>query len=702
MSPSSLKAALHTARVLVVDDDPFALALINRLVEPVVAELLLAHDGVTGLEVWRHEQPDVIITDVNMPDMDGLTMSGKIKSMDPDAQIIVLSGSNKTENLTRAIEVGVDRYVFKPVDAKLLIDALAKSFKDRQRALDIRMAQMVFEVANEGIMITDTVPNVLMVNPAFSQITGYRPDEIIGQPTSILSSGEHDEAFYRGLWSTLHAHGRWSGEITNRRKNGDRYTQWLSIAAVSSRFSGVQRYVGLISDISDRKREEEQIRRLAHFDNLTGLPNRAQFNDRLSREIAAANRKRTELAVLYVDLDYFKQINDKFGHAMGDEVLRLTASRMCANVRQTDTVSRRGGDEFVVILDANEGKASAQIVCEKIADALAQPCVINGKTIHIGVSIGVAMYPTDADDLDSLLNAADMALYEAKRTGRGRHCFYRSETMRVANSRQDMERALRAGLNNWSYSLRYLPEISLATGELENVEALLRFHHPTLGLMDAGRFLEIAESIGIMPELGRKALAKASEELQELSKTHCKMGLVVDLSARQMSAPNAVASLLNILKDVGLKPEEVTFECPESALKGNPEAMETLYQLASSGCKFTLDDFGAGYCSFSLISQLPMSSIKIDRTFIGQIDNSIQYRQLVAALVAFGQRLHLRTIAEGVETETQIHFLKEIGCDSVQGYAFGEPMSIESLQNFLKSECWKDTLKTPRLGASNT
>lgn len=698
MSASSLKASLRTSRVLVVDDDPFALALINRLVEPIVAELLVAHDGKTGIEAWKNEQPDVIITDVAMPEMDGLTMAGRIKAMDPDAQIIVLSASNQTDNLTRAIEVGIDRYVFKPVDAKLLLDALAKCFKDRQRALDIRMAQMVFEVANEGIMITDTTPNVLMVNPAFSQITGFRPDEIVGQPTSILSSGEHDEEFYRGLWSTLHAHGRWSGEITNRRKNGDRYTQWLSIAAVASRFSGVQRYVGLISDISDRKREEEQIRRLAHFDILTGLPNRAQFNDRLNREIAAANRKRTEIALLYVDLDYFKQINDKFGHAIGDEVLRIAANRMCANVRQTDTVSRRGGDEFVMILDASSGTESAQVVCQKISDALAEPFIIDGKSIQVGASIGVAMYPRDADDFESLLHAADMALYEAKGAGRGRHCFYRSDTMRAANSRQDMERELRAGLSNWRYSLRYLPEISLATGELENVEALLRFHHPSLGLMDAGRFLEIAEAIGIMPELGRKALAKASEELRVLSKTHCHIGLVVDLSARQMSAPNAVASLLNILRDVGLKPEDVTFECPESALKGNPEAMQTLYQLASSGCKFTLDDFGAGYCSFSLISQLPMSSIKIDRTFISQIDDSIQYRQLVAALVAFGQRLHLRTIAEGVETETQIHFLKEIGCDSVQGYAFGEPMDIDSLQDFLKSGRWKSKLNRPTLG----
>ncbi|MEY4593161.1 MAG: hypothetical protein RIR18_2056 [Pseudomonadota bacterium] len=675
--------SLKRAKVLVVEDDPVMRRMIEVILTPKVRQLVLAENGQEGLSLWRTEQPDVVVTDISMPLMNGLEMSAEIHALDEDSEIIILSSSNEVSDLARAMEIGVERYVFKPVSAKLLLDAVLKCFLSRLRSVELRLSRMVFEVANEGILITDDRQHVLAVNPAFSQITGYRPDEIVGKHTRILSSGLHEADFYRSMWDSISSHGRWAGEVTNRRQDGSLYVQWLSIAGVSSGLGNTQQYVGLVSDISDRKKEEELIRKLAHFDGLTGLANRALFDDRLQREMAGSKRHNHSIAVLFIDLDCFKHVNDTYGHAVGDVVLKTVAARMCSCVRQTDMVSRRGGDEFVVILEEVTSPEMASLVCTKLIEAIAQPILFDGHSFVVTASIGVAMAPDDAEDVESLLNAADFALYEAKGSGRNRYSFFSQETMRSVNVRMDMEKELRDGMVNWRYSLHYLPEVCLRTGKVRNVEALLRFDHPEFGLLDAGRFLELAEEIGIMPELGNRALAQATSEAALLSSDKLEIGLVIDLSARQLAAPSAAKGLLAVLDAAGVPKERITFESAEKSINGNDEAMKTLYALAASGCKFTLDDFGVGYCSFSLLSQLPMTAIKIDRSFVAQLAFGDQYRQLVAALIAFSQRLGLKSIAEGVETQAQLDFLKDAGCDYAQGYFFGKPMNFETIRAYV-------------------
>lgn len=686
----SATPSLSTARVLIVDDEPFMRTLLSRLLAPHVAEVRVAANGEEGLAAWQEDQPDVIVTDISMPVMDGLAMSEAIKARDPDSAIIVISASSDIEDLRRAIDIGVERYVFKPVDTKLLLDAVSKCLRDRAHALDLQMAKMVFEVGGEGILVTDAEPRILACNPAFSAISGYRPDEIVGRKVSVLASGQHDADFYRGMWNGLRTHGRWSGEITNRRKNGDLYSEWLSIVAVDSKFKGVRRYVGIVSDITERKRQEEYIRRLAHFDSLTGLPNRILFQDRLQRAIVETRRHGGKLALLFLDLDHFKAVNDNFGHALGDEILKAVAARMQDSVRQSDTVSRRGGDEFVLLLEVGDRDERVAAVGNKLIDNISQTIQVGDCKVAVGASIGIALFPDDADDAESLLAAADNALYEAKAAGRNRCSYFRPETQARAWLRLDMERELREGLRDWRFSVRYLPEICLRTGEPEHIEALLRFQHPVHGLIEAGRFLEIAEEIGIMPELGRRALAEAAAELADLAPlARRRPGLVVDLSARQLAAPGAVDGLLATLAQAGVDTADITFECPETAISGQEQAMKTLLRLAEAGCKFTLDDFGAGYCSFNLLRQLPMNSIKIDRSFVGEIDQQPQSRELVAALIAFGKRLGLRTIAEGVESIEQLRCLQENGCDSAQGFVFGEPMDKLALQRFLADPGWR-------------
>ncbi len=669
---------ISRARVLLFAPESAGRDELVEILAPAVGELLFASNGDSVLDCWRSEDPDIVVALRESPEIDVLTVGESLRKLDADALILIVSSAADNDFLHRVIELGIDAHLVRPIVPAQLLDTLARCMRDRRRVLDLKMASMVFEVVNEGILITDEHARILAVNPAFSALTGYRPDEVVGQRASMLSSGLHARDFYLNMWNALLTQGRWSGEITNRRKNGSFYDQWLSIAAVDGELGSPRRFVGLISDISERKRDEERMRRMAHFDSLTGLPNRVLFMDRLQRSMARARRYQQKLAVLYLDLDHFKRINDRWGHDAGDEVLKVVASRMTRALRVSDTVSRRGGDEFVLILEQGEMVESLPGICRKLLEEITREISFAGVTLRVEASIGVAIFPDDAQEPDALLAAADVALYEVKASGRRGFRFFRPRGSFPAGDYHDLARALRDGIDDWRYSLHYLPEISLRTGKAEHIEALLRFQHPEFGLLDAGRFLEIAEEIGIMPELGRRALAQAALELRSMDGDP---GLVIDLSARQLSAPDALKHLLETLAAAGVPNQRITFECTEAALTGSERSVQTLLGLAASGCKFSLDDFGAGYCSFSLLSQLPMSSIKIDRSFVSEMTANPQLRELVAALVAFAQRLGVRAVAEGVETEAQLALLRAMGCDAAQGYLFTKPLGIKELRD---------------------
>ncbi len=678
---------LIEARVLVVDDDPVVRAQLQQVVAGMVTEVHAADDGLTGLALWRGWNPDLVVTDIMMPIMDGLVMSKAIRREDASAQIVVVTSSSEAQHLRQALDIGIDRYVLKPVDKRLLEDAIFKCLKDLYRQRELKLARLVFESTTEGVVVTDDQHRILAVNPAFSEITGYREDEAMGRKASLMASGKHDAAFYHNMEECLRSLGRWSGEIVNRRKSGELYSEWLSIVAVEQPGKRGMQFIGLFSDITERKREEDNIRRLAHFDSLTGLPNRILLMDRLKRAMSRVGRRGEPLGVLYLDLDRFKPVNDQYGHAFGDLVLIQAAERMVDCVRDVDMVSRRGGDEFIIVLDVQQDlREGVALVARKLIDAVSQPYRIEGREVSIGASIGVAIYPYDGDDMESLLEAADAALYAAKREGRGNYRFYRHEDQQVVNARLSLEDALRRGNAEGRFELRYLPEISLASGRVERIEMLLRFRHPDHGVMEARRFLDLAEELGLLTDLGLKMLAQAVWALASNEIQH--VGLTMDMSARQLAALGGAQPIIEALAGLSLPREALTFEFTERAVTGNEVGLKTLYSLANAGFRCSLDDFGAGYCSFALLQQLPLSSIKIDMSFIEEIDQVKQSRELVAALLAFGKRLGLRTVAEGVNTPTQLAFLRENGCDAVQGYLFGEPLESTELQAYLSAQSW--------------
>lgn len=668
---------LNQSRILIAGVDHALVDQIAVLIEPLVAELSIIRDNEDGLNEWYRLEPDLLVLAVNSSLGGGFSLLEDLRAADPDAVVMVISQHSDADYLHRLIRLDVDAHLTVPIDPLLLIDLLSRCVRDRQRVLDLKMARMVFEVANEGIMITDEHSRLLAVNPAFSSLTGYRADEIVGKRTNVLASGKHGPDFYRSMWEALLTHGRWSGELSNRRKDGTIYDQWLSIAAVDDEIGKPRRYVGLVSDITERKREEAHMRQLAHLDPLTGLPNRILFHDRLQRTLARSRRFRQRFALLYLDLDHFKTINDTWGHAAGDEVIRVSASRMLCALRLSDTVSRRGGDEFVLILEHIDASEEVALIAQKLLDEISQPIRLPQCMVQVNASIGIAIFPADGDDAEPMLASADMALYAAKADGRNCYRYFQGCSQAVIHSgRREMEQELRLGLANWRFKLHYLPEVSLQSGQVESIEALLRFEHSRFGLLDAGRFVDVAENIGIMPELGYWALSQALHEIRQMD-----VLLVIDLSARQLRQPDAADQLLSCINLAGVAPERVAFECTESALTGNDQAKETIMRLAEAGCQFSLDDFGVGYCCFSLLSQLPMYSIKIDRSFTREIVDNPEMRELTAALIAFAQRLGVRAVAEGVETAEQLSLLRTMGCDAAQGYFFGRPASI--------ADCWQ-------------
>lgn len=649
-------------------------------------EVRIAADGAEGLALWRQWQPDIVITDIMMPVMNGLEMSRAIKAEDPEAQIIVVSSSSESHHLREALDIGIDRYVAKPLDARLLSDAVAKCQRDSQWLRELRMARLVFEAASEGVMVTDSEGRIIAVNPAFSEITGYRRDEALGQRPSLLSSGRHDPEFYQQMWASLKSFGRWTGEILNRRRNGELYPEWLSIVAVEEQIKKATRYIGLFSDITERKREENRMRRLAHYDALTGLPNRILFSDHLRRALARVHRVGNRLAVLYLDLDRFKPINDHYGHAFGDQVLAEAARRMAASIRDTDTISRRGGDEFVASLEAEDAKETAARVSRKLIESVSAPYLVEGRVVSIGVSIGIAIYPEDGDRAESLLAAADAALYAAKESGRGDFRFFSSNDQRDVQERLSMDNILRHGLDEGRFVPHFLPEFSLASGEVENLETLLRFRHPNGELLDARHFMSHAEKLRMTPDLGRVTLAHATEALSALAEP--RPGLCLDISPLQLAGMHDVTELSATLAGLSMPMDSLTLEFPESVVMGNPEVLDKLHALAQAGVRFSLDDFGAGFCSFSLLQQLPLSSIKIDMYFVQEIETNPQSRELVAALIAFSKRLGIRTVAEGVSTPEQLDYLRANGCDAVQGFLFGLPVAPEDLPAYMQARAW--------------
>jgi diguanylate cyclase (GGDEF)-like protein/PAS domain S-box-containing protein len=585
--------------------------------------------------------------------------------------------------------------MFAPVMA-LLAKAivLCRSNDERTKGLiaERNLLEGVFESSSSGIMLTDADVNIMEVNPAFTRITGYSLEEICGKNPHWLSSGRQDRNFYQEMWRTIDEKGHWQGEIWNRRKNGEVYPEWLSINPIFDKSGVLTNYVGIFSDISERKEAEAQIHQLAFYDPLTDLPNRRLLMDRLQQAFSVSARSGEHGAVLFLDLDNFKTLNDTKGHDIGDLLLGEVAKRLNLCVRDGDTVARLGGDEFVVVLeslsaDTDEAATQAELVAEKIRSILNQPCQLKEHLYHSTSSIGIVLFMGHHESLDNLLKYADTAMYQSKTAGRNTIRFYDPAMQAALEARIELESELRQALKGQQLRLYYQVQVDHLHRPL-GAEVLLRWDHPVHGLVSPLQFVPLAEETGLILPIGLWVLQTACEQLRTWQHDALTrdLTLAVNVSAKQFRQADFVSQVQRVLRESAAKPSMLKLELTESTvLEDVEDTIAKMHELKVLGVGFSMDDFGTGYSSLQYLKRLPLNQIKIDQSFVRDIATDSNDAAIVKTIIAMTEALGLDVIAEGVETEAQREFLDKHGCHTFQGYLFSQPVPLAQFEIMLRA-----------------
>ncbi len=558
---------------------------------------------------------------------------------------------------------------------------------DRKRAeAQMKLAAAVFEQGNEVIMITDAHGNLVRVNRAFTRVTGYTEHEAIGQNPKMLSSGRQDADFYRNMWKAINANGQWQGEVWNRRKDGSVYPEWLSISRLRDAQGQVTNYLAIATDITGRKADEERIRMLADFDVLTGLPNRRLLQDRILIALGQAQRNSEPMALMFLDLDRFKNVNDSLGHHVGDALLVQAAQRLKNTLREQDTVCRLGGDEFVILCPDTDAVGAAH-VANKLLEISNTRFVLEQQELAVTFSIGVALYPQDGDSFETLSMRADSAMYKVKQSGRNGFRFFTTEMQAQSDRMLQLENALSRALERDQLRLVYQPQVSLLDGRIVGVETLLRWDHPTLGPVSPGEFIPIAEDSGLILPIGEWVLRTATRQMREWVDAGLSMQqMAVNLSAVQFRQTDLTELVAGILREVGLEPHYLELELTEGVAMDDPlGAITIMDRLQAHGVCISIDDFGTGYSSLNYLKRFHIYKLKIDQSFVRDITDDPDDKAIVAAIIGLARSLGFQTIAEGVETQGQLEFLREQGCDEVQGYFFSHPVPALELAAFVKA-----------------
>ena len=576
------------------------------------------------------------------------------------------------------------------------IERMAEQFNRmlsaRQEAeAELRIAAIAFE-SNEGMMVTDAKGIILRVNKAFTAITGYTPEEIIGKTPRVLQSGEHDAAFYKAMWRLIHETGSWQGEIWDRHKSGRIYPKWLTISSVYDDQGAVTHYVAAQYDITERKQYEEKINALAFYDQLTGLANRTLLFDRLTRCMSHSARQRRYGALMFIDLDNFKVLNDTQGHELGDQLLKQVALRLKECLRPDDVVARQGGDEFVVVLadvgsDEKQAAEAAANAAQQILARLNEPYLLGELTHRNSSSIGVTLFQGHLPAADELMKQADMAMYKSKANGRNTVCLYDPSLETKVKARAQLERDMHVALETGQFFLHYQPQVS-GSGQVIGAEVLIRWHHPQRGMVSPADFIPVAEETDLIVAIGEWVLRSACQRLAHWASQPelAQLTIAVNVSANQFRSSYFPDQVLSMLRQTGAPPQRLKLELTESMLVQDVERIiASMRQLKTHGIGFSLDDFGTGYSSLSYLKRLPLDQLKIDQSFVRDVLTDVNDASIARTIVALGQTLGLSVIAEGVETEAQRDFLARNGCLAYQGYLFSRPVCVEDFEQQIRS-----------------
>ncbi len=550
-----------------------------------------------------------------------------------------------------------------------------------QDSIAPHLAGIALEHTNDGIMITDADNHIIYVNRAFAEVTGYTPEEAIGNTPRLLNSGHHGAAFYQGMWRALREQGHWRGEIWDRRKNGDIYPERLSITAVPDAEGGIECYVAVFTDIQALHRAEEKLQRITHFDALTELPNRAQLSERLHQLVEAARRDNQLLGVMLLDLDGFKNLNDRYGHALGDRVLVAIAQRLKQVARGSDVVARLGGDEFALVLRGLPHMDEVERVADRILALAGAPCEIDGQRYELTASLGITLFPFDGADPDTLLRHADQAMYQAKEGGRNRYHLFDAEQDQQAQTRRQLLDRLAMALNHDELELHYQPKVNLRTGQVVGMEALLRWRHPEQGLLLPGTFLPHVEHHDLIVEIGEWVVRRALLQIGAWEREGLVISVSVNVAARQLLREDFVECMRRCLDDFpDVPPGRLELEILESAALENTRHVRGVIETCwGEGVSFALDDFGTGYASLSYLRDIPAETLKIDQSFVRDVLEDSDDLTLVEGIIGLATAFRRTVVAEGVETPEQGVLLMRLGCDIAQGYGIARPMPAAAI-----------------------
>jgi diguanylate cyclase (GGDEF)-like protein/PAS domain S-box-containing protein len=672
-------------RVLLVEDSRDDADLIEMALErggfaPNVRRVETAAEMAAALDsTW-----DVVLSDFNLPMFSAAMALDTLRASGKDLPFIILSGVVQSEDAVSLLKRGAHDFLNKDSLARL-IPAIERERREaeervqRRRAEErVRILSMAVEQSPVSVVITDQGGTIQYVNPKFQDATGYTFIESVGQPLDFTATQDTGAETFCQMWTDAKAGAEWHGEFCNRRRDGSQFWEHVTVSPLTSPEGAITNFIAIKEDITVRRSYEERLLRQANFDDLTGLPNRVLMLDRLDQAIAVANRTNALSALLYIDLDRFKDLNDSLGHEVGDRILKVVGERLGGCVREGDSLARMGGDEFVIILSGIEDGESARMVAERVVDVMGRPMEVEGQDYFITASIGITLYPNDGTDRQVLLKNADLAMYKAKELGRNRYGFFTADFNRRLQERLVLEGQLRGAAARQELLLHYQPIVDLKTGHPVGVEALLRWQPPGEKLRMPGDFIPIAEEAGLISRLGEWVVETACAELKGLLRSGVALGRVaVNVSPRQLREEGFGPMVKHLLSVNGLTPDHLELEITESVLMDDTSAASAnLQMLCDLGIRLSIDDFGTGYSSLGYLQRYPFTTLKIDRSFVSVAPDNRGAGRLVETMITMAHGLGLEVIAEGVETEEQAEFLRARNCDQVQGFLFGRPKPL--------------------------